>query len=122
MYTVLVIEDEIELLKTLKLMLEMNNFKVLAAPNGSVGISYLANDGIGLIISDINLPDCTGHDILRYVRENDHTKDLPFIFLTAYSDDANLEEAKGRGASDYIIKPFSSKALIKTVTDLMKKQ
>ena len=85
--------------------------------NGEDGIRLISNVApVDLIVCDINLPDITGHEILHFVKKNDRLFDIPFIFLSANTDEKNVRQGMNGGATDYMTKPFSSNELVKTIT------
>ncbi len=112
---ILVIEDESELGKALKIILELNMFDVFVAENGNEALAILANNQVDLVLCDINLPDMSGYDILTIVRSNNKLEGMPFIFMTAFADDAEIQSGLKAGASAYLTKPFTSKELVATI-------
>jgi len=114
---ILVIEDELALNEAIKTFLELNNFDVITAQNGEDGIRLISNVApVDLIVCDINLPDITGHDILNFVKSDDRLFYIPFIFLSAYTDEKDVRKGMNGGATDYMTKPFSGGELVKTIT------
>jgi two-component system chemotaxis response regulator CheY len=67
-----------------------------------------ANPPIGLIISDWNMPNCSGVDLLKSVRADSRTKHIPFIMVTAESEKAQVIEAVQAGVTNYVVKPFTT--------------
>lgn len=115
---ILVIEDERALSEAIRLFLEMSNFEVFTADNGNDGLKIInGQERVDLIVCDINLPDITGHDILQIVKSNTETSAIPFIFLSAYSDEKDIKQGMSGGATDYMTKPFSSKELVKRIKE-----
>ncbi len=114
---ILVIEDEIGIAESLEVLLEANDYPTYIANNGSDGLNLLAKhyNEICLILCDVNLPDISGHDVLKVVRNNGNHYNIPFIFLTAFADDKDIREGMNMGADDYLTKPFSIKDLIQTI-------
>lgn len=80
-----------------------------------------AKPGIGLIISDWNMPNCTGLDLLKRVRGDSRFKHLPFILVTAEAEKTQIVEALQSGVSGYVIKPFTPEALKKQLEEAFKK-
>jgi two-component system, sensor histidine kinase and response regulator len=113
--TILVIEDEIQLSDALCAILRHKKFNVIIAYNGNEGIKALQENGIDLVLCDINLPDIDGYEILKAVRSNKVLYQMPFIFLTAFAAEDNIRKGRNHGADDYITKPFDSKKLIETI-------
>lgn len=76
---------------------------------------------IGLVISDWNMPNCTGIDLLKRVRADGRFKNLPFILLTAESEGHQVAEAVKAGVDNYIVKPFTPDLLQKKLEETHKK-
>lgn len=95
--------------KTLK-EIEFSNFE--EAANGTEAWRLLHEiQGVEIVISDWNMPQMTGMELLKLIRQHDDLKHLPFIFLTAESDIAQVKQALESGADNYILKPFTPKDL-----------
>jgi two-component system chemotaxis response regulator CheY len=91
--------------------LGFSNF--IDAADGSLAWETLTNseEKIGLIISDWNMPNCSGIDFLKRVRSDSRFKHLPFILVTAEAEKHQIVEAISSGVSGYVIKPFTAEAL-----------
>lgn len=116
--SVLIIDDMMMIRKIVKKSLvELDYKNVIEASNGQEAWEILeANvDRIGLIVSDWNMPVMTGIDFLRKVRTTETTKNVPFIFLTAEADMAQVKLGLEVGADNYILKPFSPNDLMKKI-------
>ena len=112
---ILIIEDESALSEALLIIFEINGFEPLLASTGAAGLQLLYKNNIDLIICDVGLPDVSGFDILRRVREDDEICTLPFIFLSALADKDDIKTGMQLGADDYITKPFTSKNLVNII-------
>ncbi len=115
--TILLIEDEKALRESLKTIIEVCNFDTLQAENGIVGLNILADrsNKVDLILCDINLPDISGYDIIKLVKNDPDLYNIPFLFLTAYADERDVRNGMNLGADDYLTKPFSAKELISAI-------
>ncbi len=93
------------------------------AADGALAWDALTNAPapIGLIISDWNMPNCTGIDFLRRVRADGRYKHLPFLLVTAESEASQVVEAVKAGVSGYIVKPFSAETLAEKLEQVHKK-
>lgn len=80
-----------------------------------------AAPSIGLVISDWNMPNCTGLDLLKRVRADSRFKKIPFILLTAESEGHQVAEAVKSGVDNYIVKPFTPDLLQKKLEETHKK-
>ncbi len=112
---ILVIEDDLQLSATLCAILQHNKFNVVIANDGNEGLRAIHEKAIDLVLCDISLPDIDGHDILKTIRNDKEHFQLPFIFLTAFAGENNIQKGRNQGADDYITKPFNSKQLIETI-------
>ncbi|MBY0413419.1 MAG: response regulator, partial [Bdellovibrionales bacterium] len=104
MNKILVIDDETSIRKFLKVSLEANQFEVFEAQNGKEGLQKIIEVKPGLIILDHGLPDISGIEVLKRLRE---WSKIPVIFLTVRDNDEDKVEALDNGADDYLTKPFS---------------
>ena len=114
---ILIIEDEIDLIKVLKDTFEKENFQVFCAEDGEEGIEKFYEKNPALILLDINMPKKNGWEVCSEVRKQSN---IPIIMMTAR--DSEIDELKGLniGADDYITKPFSLKVLIVKVKKILK--
>ncbi len=114
---ILIIEDEIDLIKVLKDTFEKENFQVFCAEDGEEGVEKFYEKNPDLILLDINMPKKNGWEVCKEVREQSN---IPIVMMTAR--DSEIDELKGLniGADDYITKPFSLKVLIVKVKKILK--
>lgn len=89
---VLVIEDDPGIAHVLETILKLNNINVIVANNGSLGLKYIKAEKPQIILCDIMLPDMLGYDILKIVKQDNETYKIPFIFLTAFADPADVRK------------------------------
>jgi len=117
---ILVVDDYPTMRRILRsLLAQVGQTDVEEAGDGAEAFSKLQNSRFDLVISDWNMEPVTGLDLLRKVRGDAATKELPFIMVTAESKTENVVEAKKAGVSNYIVKPFTAdtlKSKIATVT------
>lgn len=118
MTTILIIEDEPELVKILRAYLEGGGFKVLTAYRGDSGLSSWEHNRPDLVILDLNLPGMDGLDVAREIRRKTET---PIIMLTARVDEADRLIGLELGADDYIVKPFSPREVVARVRAVLRR-
>ena len=118
MSTILIIEDEPELVKVLRSYLEQAGFNVLAAYRGDTGLSTWEHKRPDLVILDLNLPGMDGLDVAREIRRKSGT---PIIMLTARVEETDQLIGLELGADDYITKPFSPRIVIARVRALLRR-
>ncbi|MBN1483120.1 MAG: response regulator [Chloroflexia bacterium] len=121
MSKVLVVDDERSIVKLIAVNLELENFEVRTAYDGFEALDRLQEDRPDLIILDIMMPRMDGWEVLRQVRENESLTDIPVVVLTARTNDADIIQGWQLGADEYITKPFSPVALVKTVQMVLKR-
>ena len=109
MTRVLLVEDEPQLLRALAMNLVARGYAVTEAPSGARALTALADQHHDVIVLDLGLPDMSGVDIIRSVREFATT---PIIVLSARSGSSDKVEALDLGADDYVTKPFSMDELL----------
>lgn len=118
MSTILIIEDEPELVRVLRSYLEQAGFSVLSAGRGDTGLSTWEHKHPDLVILDLNLPGMDGLDVAREIRRKSTT---PIIMLTARVEETDQLIGLELGADDYIPKPFSPRLVIARVRALLRR-
>jgi two-component system alkaline phosphatase synthesis response regulator PhoP len=122
MQTILIIEDEPELVKVLRSYLEQAGFNVLSAQRGDTGLSLWEQKQPDLLILDLNLPGLDGLDVAREIRRSKRgNPDMPIIMLTARVDETDQLIGLELGADDYISKPFSPRVVVARVRALLRR-
>jgi len=115
MKKILVIEDEAETRDNLVLMLEMEGFKPLSAPNGRKGVALARKELPDVILCDVSMPELDGYGVLEALRAEEATVSIPFIFLTAKGDRKDLRTGMNLGADDYLTKPASAEDVLSAI-------
>lgn len=118
--TLLIIEDEPELVRVLRSYLEQAGFTVLSASRGDTGLSAWEVKHPDLVILDLNLPGMDGLDVARHIRQNE-TRRTPMIMLTARINESDQLLGLDLGADDYIPKPFSPRIVVARVNALLRR-
>lgn len=118
MPTILIIEDEPELVRVLRSYLEQAGFDVLAAHRGDVGLSIWEHKRPDLVILDLNLPGLDGLDVAREIRRKSNT---PLLMLTARVEESDQLVGLELGADDYVTKPFSPRLVVARVRALLRR-
>ena len=119
-FTVLVIDDEIHMLRLIQRILEMAGFRVIESDNGRYALEMMKNPATrpDVITCDISLPDMDGFEVLHEVKSDATLQDIPVVMLTAMGQHKDADRAKAMGASDFLTKPFSATTLV----DILRKQ
>ncbi len=114
----LVVEDEEKIAEVVKSFLESKGFTVLVAFNGRKALEIFDREDIGLVLLDLMLPELSGEEVCKSLRKKSK---VPIIMLTAKSDEADMLQGLGIGADDYIMKPFSFKALLARIEAVLRR-
>ncbi|MGQ9485441.1 MAG: response regulator [Desulfosoma sp.] len=117
---VLVVDDFATMRRIVKNILRELDFKdIVEAENGAAAVKILESQDIDLIVSDWNMPKMTGLELLKWVRANEKTKDLPFLMVTAEAQKENVVEAVKAKVSNYIVKPFTAAVLAEKLEKIL---
>ena len=119
--TILIVEDEPDIRKTLEYNLHKDNFQTLSTDNLSDSKNIIAANNISLILLDLMLPDGSGLDFCRKIKSDKSLKDIPIIILTAKDDEVDKVVGFELGADDYVTKPFSVRELILRIKAILKR-
>ncbi|MDD8016972.1 MAG: response regulator, partial [Bacteroidota bacterium] len=120
--SILIVDDEENILDITAMVLEMEGYVVRTALNGAQAIDLLKNFIPDLIISDIIMPGMNGIEFFRQVRSNPQIQHIPFIFVTAQSDNATVMMGKELGSDDYLTKPVDPNLLLSTIKGKLKRK
>ena len=116
---ILIADDEIEIRKVLRLLLEGAGYRIIEVPDGSAAVEAVRMDReIDLCIMDIMMPVMSGIEATEKIRE---FSAVPVLFLTAKSLESDKEAAYSGGGDDYLVKPFSSRELLMKVEALIRR-
>ncbi len=121
MPTVLVIEDEIDIVELIEFNLKRHEFDVLTAFDGMSGFELAQDKRPDLIILDVMMPKLDGYGVLQQLKDHTETVDIPVIMLTALGQTEDRIKGLEKGVDDYIAKPFSPKELVLRVKSVMKR-
>ncbi len=111
------IEDELALSESIGTLLELHGHSPVVALNGAEALALMSDPAtpIDLILSDINLPDMTGYDLLAFAKKHPKLFKVPFVFLSAFADEKEVRKGMDLGATDYLTKPLSVKVLMSAI-------
>jgi two-component system, OmpR family, phosphate regulon response regulator PhoB len=121
MKTILIIEDERDLLDLIAFNLEREGYRVLTALDGKDGLDTARNRSPDLIILDLMLPGIMGTDICRILKNSDKTASIPIIMLTAKGEEIDRVVGFEVGADDYVVKPFSNRELMLRIRAILRR-
>lgn len=115
MTKILILEDDANVRLPIIDLLEANGYEVIAAENGKEGVKLASQEKPDLIVSDIMMPELDGYGVFEALQRDPHTAIIPFIFLTAKTDPADIREGLGLGADDYLTKPYEAEDLLDAI-------
>ncbi|MDD4955259.1 MAG: response regulator [Candidatus Omnitrophica bacterium] len=119
--TILIVEDEKDIVKMLEYNLKKEGFKTLSAYDGEDALDMAGKNKPGLIVLDLMLPGIDGLEVCRLLKNNSKTASLPIIMLTAKSQESDKIVGLELGADDYMTKPFSPRELIARIKAVLRR-
>ncbi|MBL7107017.1 MAG: response regulator [Phycisphaerae bacterium] len=117
--TVLVVDDEIHIVYVVAIKLRNNGFNVITAENGEEAYELVKQEKPDLVVTDYQMPKMTGIELIEKLRQDEQTKQLPVIMLTARNFVIEDELKNNLNISECIGKPFSPKDLLHTIEDVL---
>jgi len=117
---VLVIDDDLNVVEVLCLMLRTKGFDVLRAYRGIEGFNVARRELPDVILLDIMMPDIDGYEVYRRLRLDQETRGIPVIFVSARSQDEDVQKGLSSGAQGYIVKPFRAAVLVDKIKEVVK--
>ncbi|MDD3294155.1 MAG: response regulator [Geobacteraceae bacterium] len=118
MKKILVTEDSPAMRSFLVATIEaMGGYSVIEAKNGFDALRLLPREQVDLIITDINMPDINGLELISYVRNNPNYRSIPLFIVSTESSDKDRERGMALGANEYLVKPFLPERLQKLILD-----
>jgi len=122
MIKILIAEDERDIRELIAFSLQgLGGFSVVLAANGVEAVERATAEIPDLILMDVRMPRMTGYDACKKLKENDSTKSIPVIFLSAKGQDQEIQQGLAVGAEEYILKPFAPDELVKQVRSVLKR-
>ena len=116
---VLVVDDEIHIVHVAAIKLRNNGYEVITATNGDEAFELACAEKPDIIVTDFQMPAMTGLELVEKIRQNEETKDIPVILLTARSFAISEEQQEDLQISGCISKPFSPKELLESIEDIL---
>jgi two-component system alkaline phosphatase synthesis response regulator PhoP len=118
---ILVVDDEVDLVETIRFPLEMEGFNVLVSYNGEDALNQARKENPDLILLDLMLPKLDGYKVCRLLKFDERYKHIPILMLTAKTQEKDKLLGKETGADEYITKPFDIDELMKKVKAYLSK-
>lgn len=121
MAKILVVDDDEAINELIKINLELSGYKVISAFDGSKGYALAKQEMPDLVVLDVMMPEVDGYTVAKRIRENQETKDIPIIMLTALNMLQNKAQGFDIGVDDYLVKPFEIEELKMRIKALLKR-
>jgi len=119
--SLLVIEDDNDIIELLRYNLEREGFRILTAQSGEVGLDLVRTEFPSLILLDLGLPGIQGLDVCRKLKQNPETVPIPIVILTARGEESDIVLGLELGADDYLTKPFKVRELVARVRAVLRR-
>lgn len=116
---VLVVDDEIHIVYVAAIKLRNNGYEVVTATNGAEAFELACAERPDIIVTDFQMPVMTGLEFVEKIRQNEETKDIPVILLTARSFAISKEQEQDLQISGCLSKPFSPRELLENIEDIL---
>jgi two-component system chemotaxis response regulator CheY len=116
---IMTVDDSPTVRQMLRIALKGAGYDVIEADNGQEALKKLENEKVSLLITDLNMPQMNGIDLIRNVRSSPGLRFMPILMLTTESQESKRQEGKAAGASGWIVKPFKPEQLVKVVQMVM---
>ena len=118
---ILIVDDEVDLVETVRFPLEMEGFNVLVSYNGEDALNQARKEKPDLILLDLMLPKLDGYKVCRLLKFDERYKNIPILMLTAKTQEKDKALGMETGANDYITKPFDLDKLVEKVKTYLSK-
>jgi len=117
--SVLVVEDEPDIIMLIQRSLSLKNFNVIQASSGTQALASFDQTTPDVVLLDIMMPDMDGFEVCRRIKEKPEGRNIPVIFLTVRSQEEDVARSKAVGAAGYITKPFDPFKLVEDIEKIL---
>jgi len=119
MVKILIAEDDQDIRELIHLTLEFSGFEVTPVDNGYAAVESATAEEFDLILMDVRMPRMTGYEACKLLKEQESTRNVPVIFLSAKGQDVEIQAGIQAGATDYILKPFAPDRLVDKIRQVL---
>ncbi len=119
--TVLIVDDEPDILRLLEYNLQKEGFRIVSATTGAEALKRVRKGDIDLVVLDLMLPEVDGYEVIRRMKAREETNNIPVIMLTAKSEEVDRVLGLELGADDYVTKPFSVRELMARIKAVLRR-
>ena len=116
---VLVVDDDPQVLRLMRVNLELEGYDVVSAPDGEEALEAVVTEHPDVVVCDVMMPGVDGLTVLRNLRANPKTSKIPFVVVSAKAQRSDVKAALDMGADKYITKPFDPQELLDAVEHLL---
>lgn len=116
---ILAVDDSATIRTSISFVLNQEGYEVVEAVDGVDGLAKAKADKFSLVITDINMPNMDGIELIKQLRTTEGYKFTPIIALTTENQDSKMQEGKAAGATGWIVKPFTSEKLLAIVKKII---
>ena len=120
--TILIVDDEEDIIELIKYNLKNEGYSILTALTGEQAIKLAKQSQPDLVVLDLMLPGIDGLEVTKYLKNNEQTRDVPIVMLTAKGEESDIVTGLELGANDYISKPFSPKVLVARIRAIFRRR
>jgi len=120
--TILIVDDEPDIIELIKYNLKNEGYFILTAQTGEQAIKTARHSQPDLMVLDLMLPGIDGLEVTKYLKNNEQTRDIPIVMLTAKGEESDIVTGLELGANDYISKPFSPKVLVARIRAILSRR
>lgn len=118
---VLIAEDEETIVESLTFLMEKEGYEVSVATDGQTAINMIARDTPDMVLLDVMMPVCDGFEVVRAVRGDSNTRNIPIMMLTAKTREVDRRKGLELGVDDFVTKPFSTRDVVSRVKVLIER-
>src|SRR5574344_2641045 len=119
---ILIVDDEEPIRELIRYNVEKEGYTSVTAPNGTTALNLARSDTPDIIILDLMLPDMSGLDVCRVLKNDRTTAAIPIIMVTAKTEDSDIVTGLELGADDYVTKPFSPRVLLARIQSVLRRK
>jgi CheY-like chemotaxis protein len=116
---ILIAEDEPDIRELITLTLQFGGYEVVSTKDGAEAVEVAQSGNFDLILMDVRMPRMTGYEACRRLRQNEKTKHIPVVFLSAKGQEAEVQAGLNAGANQYILKPFAPDMLTRRIEEIL---
>ena len=121
-HTILVVDDEPDIVEIIQYNLEKSGFDVIVAADGPAALEKARDETPDLIVLDLMLPGLEGTDVCRILKQDERTRSIPILMLTAKSEEIDRIIGLELGADDYVVKPFSPREIALRIRNILRRR